>query len=266
MFTRIVSTVALLLLLSSVAPARADVDPTVQQIYEATRAGHLVQAEQMIRQVLRDHPKSAKAHYVAAEVYAKAGNEVQARAEFKTAEELDPGLSFATPEAVRALRNELWRVNVTRAEVGAPTRGTSALTIVALLLAGGALIAWLFSRSRNAGPPIAPAAAAAAPPATVGAPGSAPPGTAATPVSSGSGLLGSLASGLAVGAGVAAGEELVHHVLEPDGHATLGAHEPSFRESRTDSDEPDFGVKNPGSWDDPDSGSAGNPSDDDSWN
>ncbi len=48
-------------------------DPTMDQIYEAAASGHLDQAQQMITQVLADHPTSAKAHYVQAELYAKEG-------------------------------------------------------------------------------------------------------------------------------------------------------------------------------------------------
>jgi hypothetical protein len=44
--------------------ALANPDPTVHQIYEAASSGHLDQAQQMMDEVLRDHPNSAKAHYV----------------------------------------------------------------------------------------------------------------------------------------------------------------------------------------------------------
>jgi hypothetical protein len=43
----------------------------MHQIYEAATTGHLEQAQEMITQVLTNHPKSAKAHRVRAEVYAK---------------------------------------------------------------------------------------------------------------------------------------------------------------------------------------------------
>jgi len=60
---------ALTLAATTGAPALADpaTDPTVHQIYEAAQAGHFDQAQQMLDQVLRDHPKSGKAHYVVAE-------------------------------------------------------------------------------------------------------------------------------------------------------------------------------------------------------
>src|SRR5271157_5945246 len=85
----------------------ADADPTVHQIYEAATAGHLDQAQQMMDQVLRDHPQSAKAHYVQAELYAKEGQFSLARSELSRAEELEPGLPKENPQSVRALKAEL---------------------------------------------------------------------------------------------------------------------------------------------------------------
>jgi tetratricopeptide (TPR) repeat protein len=82
-------------------------DPSAQQIFLATRAGHIAQAEQRVAQVLRDRPNSAKAHFVAAEVEARAGNFGTARSEFSRAQALAPGLTFASPRAVRELRREL---------------------------------------------------------------------------------------------------------------------------------------------------------------
>src|SRR5580692_12993001 len=63
-------------------PAPAAADPTMNQIYEAASSGHLDQAQQMITQVLADHPSSANAHWVQAELYARAGKIPLARAEF----------------------------------------------------------------------------------------------------------------------------------------------------------------------------------------
>src|SRR6185369_286045 len=91
-------TLCFAVLLASRAFAAAD--PTSEQIYQAAQSGHLAQAEQMIEQVLRDHPKSARAHYVAAEVYAKEGHLPAARRELATAQELAPGLPFAKANSV----------------------------------------------------------------------------------------------------------------------------------------------------------------------
>jgi len=55
----------LTLAVSFSAPVLADSgDPTVHQIYEAAAAGHLDQAQQNDDQVLRDHPKRLRLHYV----------------------------------------------------------------------------------------------------------------------------------------------------------------------------------------------------------
>jgi len=86
----------------------AATDPTVHQIYEAAQAGRISEAEQMIDQVLQDNPRSGRAHYVAAEVYARGGNFPRARSELATAEQIDPGLSFVTnPSSVVSLKREL---------------------------------------------------------------------------------------------------------------------------------------------------------------
>src|SRR3984885_11035808 len=82
-------------------------DPTMNQIYEAAAGGHLDQAQQMITQVLADHPTSAKAHYVQAELYAKEGKTALARSELGTAEQLKPGLPFANPRSVQELKAQL---------------------------------------------------------------------------------------------------------------------------------------------------------------
>src|SRR6202035_4771315 len=69
--------------------------------------GHLDQAQQMISQVLADHPTSAKAHYVQAELYAREGKTGLARSELSTAEQLKPGLPFANPRSVQELKAQL---------------------------------------------------------------------------------------------------------------------------------------------------------------
>lgn len=79
----------------------------MHQIYEAATAGHLNQAQEMITQVLANHPKSAKAHWVQAEVYAKANKTNMARDEVQNAERLNPGLTEISAKAVRQLKTEL---------------------------------------------------------------------------------------------------------------------------------------------------------------
>ena len=57
--------------------------------------------------VLRDHPNSAQAHYVEAELLAREGNMPGAQTELANAERINPSLSFAKPEAVQELRNQI---------------------------------------------------------------------------------------------------------------------------------------------------------------
>jgi len=82
-------------------------EPTMHQIYEAATTGHLDQAQDMIAQVLANHPKSAKAHWVQAEVYAKANKTNMARSEVLEAERLNPGLTEMSAKAVRQLKSQL---------------------------------------------------------------------------------------------------------------------------------------------------------------
>src|SRR5581483_10591877 len=108
MFKRIAAPLVLVTALACAGPVLA-ADPTIDQVYEATRSGHLDQAQQMMNQVLRDHPNSAKAHYVEAEVSARAANFPRAREELAKAQQLDPSGSFARPESLAALQRELAR-------------------------------------------------------------------------------------------------------------------------------------------------------------
>jgi hypothetical protein len=85
----------------------ADGDPTVNQIFEAARNGHLDRAQRMIDRVLRDHPDSAKAHYVQAEIYAAEGHRDLARSELARAEQLNPGLPDVKPRSVQELKVQL---------------------------------------------------------------------------------------------------------------------------------------------------------------
>ena len=49
-----------------------------------------------------DHLRSAKAHFVAAELASRAGKLSVARGQLQQAEQLDPGLHFASPQALKA--------------------------------------------------------------------------------------------------------------------------------------------------------------------
>jgi hypothetical protein len=237
--------------------AFADGDPTMDQIYTAAAGGHLDQAQQMIAQVLADHPNSAKAHYVQAELYAREGKTSLARSELGTAEQLKPGLPFASPRAVQELKAQL---GMRAGALGSPAvvRSVPAAPHFpwgsVLILAGVVGVLWMVFRRRRAYTQY-PAVGPGAP----GAPGAyGPGGYGPAPMGGGgigSGIAGGLASGLAVGAGVVAGEELAHHFLDGGRGGSGGvippadAGESGF--SNSDMGGTDFGVNDPGSgWDD----------------
>lgn len=223
--------------------AAAQAEPTLQQIYAAAQAGQVDKARQMTQDVLRTHPKSAKAHFVMAELEASQGHVAPAREALATAESLAPGLPFARPEAVQALRARLSATTAQRSprDVGAPAAAAASDAPKApafpwgMVLAVGAIVivvAWVM-RSRAAARQ-APAPLPAVPPA--GSTGPAPIGTAWGTQQSASGpqqgygppgaqpapaaqagmggrLMGGLATGLAVGAGALAAQEIGRRML-----------------------------------------------------
>jgi uncharacterized protein len=236
------------------SPAFADSDPTMDQIYSAAAGGHLDQAQQMITQVLADHPNSAKAHYVQAELYAKEGKTSLARSELGAAEQINPGLPFASPRSVQELKAQLGlrsgslSPTVIRSVPAAPRFPWGTV----LILAGVVGILLMVFRRRTAYVQYPGAG-----PGMGGAPGNyGPGGYGPGPMGGGgigSGIAGGLASGLAVGAGVVAGEELAHHFL--DGGHGGGVIPPAEAGdsglSNGDMGGSDFGVNDPGSgWDD----------------
>jgi len=267
MFKRFRPPVVMLLALACAAPVFAQADPTVHQIYEAVQAGKLDQAQQMMNQVLRDHPQSGKAHFVAAELYAREGNLPQARQELSKAETLEPGLSFAKPESVQKLQRELAQGQPGRPHAAAPAYAPahSAVPWGFILIAVGVIaVLWAVMRRRAAAAvyhqyPGGAATAAGGPGyGPVPGPGYGPGyGPAYGPPGVGSGIAGGLASGLAVGAGVVAGEELAHRFLDGDrreGYVPVEPQQPYIDNPNGDMGGNDFGVSDGGSWDDGGSG------------
>jgi hypothetical protein len=263
---------ALTLAMSFSAPVLADTaaaaDPTVHQIYEAAEAGHFDQAQQMMDQVLKDHPKSAKAHYVQAELYAKEGKTALARAELAEAEGIDPGLTHENPRSVLALKSQL-------GVSSRPTPGTRAIgqpsappaphfpwgTALIFVIAIGVL--WMLFRRRSTYsqyPAAGPGGPGYGP--GYGGPGGYGPGGPVGGGGIGSGIAGGLASGLAVGAGVVAGEELAHHFLDGGNRESGGVIPPANagewqQSSNSDMGGSDFGVNDAGGWDDSGGGGGG---------
>jgi uncharacterized protein len=263
--------------LTSLVAAAAD--PTPDQIYAAAESGHLAQAQQMVQQVLKDHPSSAKAHYVAAEVDAKGGQLGAAREEFQSAERLEPGLPFAKAGSVAELRAQLFpsqtQVQPTVHTVVVPAAQEvvvpqSHFHFPWFTVFGFGLVIWviwlLVRRRYVVGPMGGP---------VYGGPRSGPMdgGYGYGPVGYppgggvGSGIVGGLASGLAVGAGVVAGEELAHRLLDGGETRTVERIDPQPYQDpgagqNSDMGGNDFGINDGNSWDDGGGVSGGN---DDSW-
>jgi hypothetical protein len=242
-------------------PAFADsapaAEPTMHEIYETAQSGHLDQAQQMITQVLANHPRSANAHYVQAELYARQGKTSSARSELSVAEGLNPGLTEFNPRSVQELKSQLGLTSGTRAlgspVVQLPARSAPHFpwgTVLILAIAAGVLMMIFRRRNTYAQYP----AAGPGPAMGGGAPGYGP-GYGPAPMGGGlgSGIAGGLASGLAVGAGVVAGEELAHHFLDGgrhEGGVIPSAEAGEAGSSNSDMGGNDFGANDPGSWDD----------------
>ncbi len=250
-------------------PAFADADSTPAQIYAAAQSGHLDQAQQMISQVLADHPTSGQAHYVQAELYAREGKTALARSELSAAEQLKPGLPFANPRSVQELKAQLglraaagsFGPTLIRAAPAAPRFPWGTVLILAAVVG---ILLMVFRRRTYAQYPAAGPGMGGAPGAY--GPGGYPPGYGPQPMGGGgigSGIAGGLASGLAVGAGVVAGEELAHHFLD-GGQGSGGIVPPAeagdsdFGGGNSDMGGSDFGLNDPGSgWDDGGGGGGG---------
>jgi hypothetical protein len=248
--------------LSAASPAFADADPTMDQIYEAAKAGHLDQAQTMIDKVLVDHPTSARAHFVQAELYAKEGKTALARTELGTAERLKPGLPDFNPRSVAELKAQLGlssRPNVSAAQaMQAPERAAPHFpwgTVLILAIVVGVLM-MIFRRRPQQYPgsgqyPMGGGPGMGGGPNPGYGPGYGPPQGGG---GIGSGIAGGLASGLAVGAGVVAGEELAHHFIDgrrdESGSSIIPSADASDANYNGDMGGNDFGANDPGSWDD----------------
>lgn len=141
--------------------AMAQAEPTMNQIYTTAQAGKLDEAQLMVQQVLISHPKSAKAFFVRAELFARQGKLDSARESLASAEKYAPGLPFAKPEAVQALRSQLSSkpqvksVATPAMNYASPTAPASSSSswVLPLLLAAGVMVAGYFFFRRRAPAP-----------------------------------------------------------------------------------------------------------------
>jgi uncharacterized membrane protein YgcG len=243
-------------------------DPNIKQIYEAANSGHLDEAQTMIQKVLTDHPDSAKAHYVDAEILAKQGRYDSAQAELNNADRLAPGLPFAKADSVENLRRIIANGThgATRPAAAANFNHAPAspgfpwgMIFIVVAVIGFIVFAMKFMGNRtqpvymqNGG----------APGFGSGMPGQ-PYGGMPGPMMGGgpgigSGIVGGLVTGAAVGAGIVAGEELMHHFTDGDRNNVVPQQDnysaPPVNDNMGGSD---FGISDSSSWDSGGGGGGG---------
>lgn len=247
--------------------AMAQTEPTMPEIYATAQAGKLDEAQKMITQVLVAHPNSSKAHFVQSELFARQGNLGKARDALTTAEKLAPGLSFAKPEAVQALRSQLggrsepisrngsMGHNATPAAPASPTSWA-----LPLLLAGGVIVAGYFMFRKRAPTPVAQQQVYAnqgglSGPQTFGSATTMQPVPGQPPGSGlGGQIMGGVATGLAVGAGVMAAEAIGRNLMGSHNQSAAPFDNRSNNDFQTIAGNPDmggqnFGVNDASSWD-----------------
>ena len=215
-------------------------EPTVHDVYVAAEAGKYTEAQELMDQVLKAHPNSATAHFVEAELLAKQGKFAAAQGELATAERLSPGLPKVNPSALAKLRTLLAdgqkpkanysqqqparsNASYNNGNYGAPQ--SSGIPWGTILILGGGLLGfiWLASRfmSRRNAQNDASYNPAGYNPGGGAAPGYAPGagypqqgypqqgyGQPQQGSGMGSRIMGGLATGAAVGAGIVAGEAI----------------------------------------------------------
>ena len=282
---------ALLVTIATLSWSALAAEPTIHEVYQAAQQGRYIEAQAMMDQVLQAHPNSAKAHFAEAELLARQGLLTRAQAELRTAEQLQPGLAFATPQAVSSLKALIAAPHaVSPATQGRPANDSLALATSAsratpdhglpwgLLLGGLGLIAFIYFAAqfmKRRTEVQAPAAYTSYGNPVVaqpygsgyagmggGAPGAAPGGSGL-----GSGIMGGLATGAALGAGMVAGQALMHHFTDGDRSSPAGLPQANSNDNwvappANDMGGRDFGMTDNTSWDSGDSSSSGGS---DSW-
>lgn len=247
---------ALALAFNLAMPTYAADEISIHDVYQAAEAGNMSKAQAMMEQVLRDHPESAKAHYVEAELLAKQGKLAAAAAELSTAERLKPGLPFEKPQAVQALKTVIAGHSAEPSNVRQQANESGfGFGSVLLVLA---LIAFIFfvgrAMGRRSNPVVYPAnngGNSGQQPYGNGAPMGGPVGGMGGGM--GSGILGGLATGAALGAGMVAGQELMHHFTDGDKSNSGMVNDANAADSWADTNDMggnDFGMTDSSSWDD----------------
>ena len=233
--------------------------PSIHSIFRAVNSGDLTKAHHMIETVLRAHPRSAKAHYVAAQILIRQGDVQGAKNELQIARKIEPNLSFVKKEDVDMLEQRIDQL--THAH---PKTKNSNSWIFWIILAAALLVLYLIWRNYSRRSML-----------SQGYPhnpnhknqDSSPTSSNINRSSNGffgNGFFGNILSGLAMGAGFAAGERIVDNIMDSrDSNDNLSSDQIQDNSDQEffDSTDNDFGIDDSSSWDDGGDFDVG----DDSW-
>ncbi|OIR12293.1 hypothetical protein GALL_59920 [mine drainage metagenome] len=260
-FLRLI-TLAIVILFTT--PMLAAEDANMHEVYLAAEAGKFNEAQTMMDKVLYDHPNSAKAHYVEAELLAKQGRFSGATDELNTAEQLKPGLPFVKPQALQKLKAQIFSTQSTSNQSYQPSNHNGTPWGMIFLMIG--LITFIYFAAKwitQRNQPLVSAnnylSGVNGNTQQYGSPQ--PYGSATAPMMTpsvgggiGSGILGGLATGAALGAGMVAGEALMHHFTDGEynnsGSLFNEAQANNVPDIPNDMGGSDFGIADNSSWDD----------------
>lgn len=234
------------MMLAPALPAIAQTQsPTPRQIQTLIDNGQQAQAVQALKPVLQQHPDSGTAWYLMAEAQDARGNENAAAQALAKADQYAPGLPFADAQKATALRAHI-EGSLSSSGAGHSAGGFSPV----LLVIGGLVLLFILLRlfsgfRRGAMNPIYRSTYPGSPNAPYGAygPNGPNPYGPAGYGPMGGGLGSSIVTGLAAGAGFAAGERIVDGLMGGQ-DAQAGQPQQDFTPDRDDGL-----LGNPG-WDD----------------
>lgn len=207
-FSALSMVLAAALALATALPARAQAQgATPSQIQTMIQAGQSGQAVQMLKGVLEQHPDSGVAWYLMAEAQDAKGQEAAAAQALAKADQYAPGLPFANPQAAQALRahinNGLEASGTHRAHGGVSIVLLVIVALIALFVLLRMVAGWGHRSPMARSYPVNPNMPYGG---GYGQNGSYPYGPTG---GMGGGLGSSIITGLAAGAGFAAGERIV---------------------------------------------------------
>ena len=261
----------ILLTASFSSSSLAEEDASMHEVYLAAQAGKFDEAQAMMDKVLKDHPNSAKAHFVEAELLSKQDKLSAAQTELDTAEKLQPGLAFVKPETLQNLKSRLTNTTYTSTQRNTgqnlPSALKDSLPLILIFLGLGLIILVItfFTRKNTTPYPQMNKYTGNTPNPNNQGFGNNGGMTVGQPNNSGigSGLMGNLATGAALGAGVVAGEALMHHFIDGNNEHTAQAsslndntrvdyndNNSNNFSNNNDLGGQDFGIADNSSWDD----------------